>query len=123
MTSDDVTAIVARKLATWQAPVPEAGTTVGLPWTAERYRSELERLRTALVTPYRQRFALRETDDSDRRRAEGEGFYWVVAATADMCVWYDETTGEFGIGEPSEGDGLPVSIGLRGDLVSSFCAW
>lgn len=123
MTSDDVRAIVARELATWRPPVVEPGTTHGMPWTAERYRPEIERLRSALVTPYEQRFELRETDDPERERVGGEAVYWVVAATGEMYLWYDEATAEFGVGEPGREGALPMSIGLRGDIVGSFCAW
>ena len=49
MTSEDVRAIVARGLATSRPPVVEPGTTIGLPWKAERYRPEIARLRAALV--------------------------------------------------------------------------
>jgi len=42
---------------------------------------------------------------------------------ADMYLWYDEATDEFGVGEPDREGALPRSIGLRGDIVSSFCAW
>ncbi|MGH7626460.1 MAG: hypothetical protein ACREOJ_14220 [Gemmatimonadaceae bacterium] len=123
MTSEDVKAIVARELATWRPPVVEPGTTIGIPWTPERYRPEIERLRAALVTPYEQRFALHETDDPEPRRVEGQAVYWVVASTGDMYLWYDEATDEFGVGEPSREGALPRSIGLRGDIVGSFCAW
>ncbi len=123
MTSEDVRAIVARGLATWRPPVVEPGTTIGLPWKAERYRPEIARLRAALVAPYKQRFSLHETDVPEHRRVEGEAVYWVVASMADMYLWYDETTDEFGVGEPDRAGALPRSIGLRGDIVSSFCAW
>ena len=42
---------------------------------------------------------------------------------ADMYLWYDEATDEFGVGEPDREGALPRSIGPRGDIVSSFCAW
>ena len=122
MTSEDVQAIVVRELAAWQAPVAEPGETVGIPWTAEQYAPEVERLRASLVTPYK-RFVLRETDDSERRHVVGEAEYWVVAATEEMYLWYDETAGDFGAGEPRPGGALPTSVGLRGDIVGSFCAW
>lgn len=101
----------------------EPGTTIGTPWTPERYRAEIERLRRALVKPYEQRFALEETHDPERARAGGEATYWVVAATGKMYLWYDEASAQFGVGEPGREDALPVSLGLRGDIVGSFCAW
>jgi len=123
MNSEDVKAIVERELAAWQPPVVEPGATVGIPWESDRYHPEIERLRAALVTPYRQRFELRETDDPDRKRVGGEMVYWVVATTRDMYLWYDEATAEFGVGEPGQEGALPMSIGLRGDIVGAFCAW
>jgi hypothetical protein len=123
MTPEYVQAIVVREIAAWRPPIVEPGETVGIPWTAEQYAPEIERLRNALVTPYKQRFELRETDNPEQRRVTGESEYWVVAATPEMCVWYDEETGDFGVGEPSTQGPLPVSIGLRGDIVGAFCAW
>lgn len=123
MTSDDVRAIVDGELAAWQPPVVEPGTTHGVPWTAEGYRADIERLRAALVAPYKQRFEVRETDDPERQRVEGEAEYWIVAETTGMYLWYDETTAEFGVAEPGVAGALPTSIGLRGDIVGSFCAW
>ena len=123
MTSEEVRELVARQLASWEPPVVAPGTTHGVPWSAEQYRPEVDRLRAALVTPYAQRFVLAETDDPDQRRGSGEALYWVVAATGDMYLWYDAATEEFGVGEPDPEGGLPVSIGLRGDIVGSFCAW
>ena len=123
MNSEDVKAIVDRELTAWQPPVVEPGTTVGIPWAPERYRPEIDRLRAALVTPYEQRFELQETDDPERKHVGGEMVYWVVAATGDMYLWYDEATAEFGVGEPGREGALPISIGLRGDIVGAFCAW
>lgn len=123
MTSSDVQAVVERELATWRPPQVQPGTTIGVPWSAERYAPEVERLREALVTPYEQRFSLSETDDPKRQRIQGEAVYWVVAATADMYLWYDESAHEFGVAVRGRGDSLPLSIGLRGDIVGSFCAW
>jgi hypothetical protein len=123
MNSADVKAVVDRELAAWRPSVVGSGTTHGTPWTPERYRPEVERLRRALVTPYEQRFELRETDDPERERVGGEAVYWIVAATGEMYLWYDEPTAEFGVGEPGQDGGLPVSIGLRGDIAGAFCAW
>ena len=123
MTSEDVQAIVARALTTWQPPVVKPRATIGVPWTVERYAPEIERLRASLVTPYAQRFELREYDDPERKRVAGEAEYWVVAATSEMYLWYDEATDDFGVGEPGPNGALPTSIGLRGDIVGSFCAW
>lgn len=123
MTSDQVRDRVRQELAAWEPPVVEAGATTGKPWPAERYAERIEVLRGALVTPYQQQFELRETDDPSGRRIAGQAAYWVVAATTDMLLWFDEATGEFGVAEPGGGSPLPTSIGLRGDLVGSFCSW
>jgi hypothetical protein len=123
MTSKEIEAIVARELAAWQPPVAQPGTTVGVPWPAERYGPEIDRLRAALVSPYRQSFVLRESDVPEVERVESEATYWVIADTGQMYVWYDDATSEFGVGEPGLDGALPVSVGLRGDIVGSFCAW
>lgn len=123
MTSEEVQAVVARELAAWQPPVVEPDSTHGVPWTAERYSPEVERLRASLIPPYKQRFLLREYDVPEASRVVGEADYWIVAVTDEIFLWYDELTDEFGVGEPAKDTTLPTSIGLRGDLVGSFCAW
>jgi hypothetical protein len=121
MTSEDVQAVVAQALAAWQVPVVESGSTHGIPWTAERYAPMLERLRASLVAPFRQRFELAEYDE--RRHLAEKAEYWVVAVTEEIYLWYEEATGDFGVGERTSDGTLPRSIGLRGDIVGSFCAW
>ena len=123
MISRDIQALVTRELESWQPPTITPGSTLGRPWTAERYGPALQRLRTALVVPFQQTFRLQELDDPAPERHSGEAVYWVVAVTDDMLLWYDASSGEFGVGEPGVEHGLPTSIGLRGDLVGAFCSW
>jgi hypothetical protein len=120
MTSEDVQAIAARELTAWRVPTAVPGSTYGDPWTAERYAPQIERLLAALVAPYRQRFELAE--HADPRRRGHAGGYW-VAVTEEIYLWYDEAKGDFGVGERTSDGTLPRSIGLRGDLVGSFCGW
>ena len=122
MTSEDVQAIVMRELETWRPPEIAPGSTLGVPWDAARYRAEIELLRAALVVPRQQRFALRETYEQVSAAIAPEATYWIVAATPSDLVWFDEVAGEFGLGEPGGAGELPVSIGVRGDLVGVFAA-
>jgi hypothetical protein len=122
MNSEHVQAIVGRALSTWRAPEVTPGSTAGVPWTEERYRAEIAGLQAAIVAPYKQRFLLDETYEHAIASEKSEAEYWVVAATPDTLVWFDETTGDFGLGRPAPSHSLPRSIGVRGDLVGSFCA-
>ena len=122
MSSDDVKAMVGQSLSAWQPPNVPAGSTAGVPWSAERYRAQIDLLRAAIIAPYRQRFLLDETYEHATVAEKPQAEYWVVAATRDVLVWFDEVSGEFGLGEPATGHSLPRSIGIRGDLVGSFCA-
>ena len=122
MNSEEVRARVEGDLAAWKAPVVEPRAALGVPWAVDRYVAELAALRAALVTPYVQRFWLDETYKQVASTQKPEADYWVVAATEDTLVWFDETTGEFGLGEPGAGHTLPRSVGVRGDLVGVYCA-
>jgi hypothetical protein len=119
MTSDDVQGLVNREIDEWRAPIVEPGTTVGVPWDASRYLPYIDELRRALVQPYVQRFVLAETYEHVTAAEKSEASYWVVAVANDDLLWFDESTGEFGLATRAS-DGLPTSIGVRGDIVGSF---
>jgi hypothetical protein len=46
----------------------------------------------------------------------------VAKGDAGYLEWYDPATGEFGLACHMEESAVPVSIGVRGDLVGVFCA-
>ena len=48
--------------------------------------------------------------------------YWVVAKSCGYLEWFDPAAGDFGLAHWVSGRPLPVSIGVRGDLVGVFCA-
>jgi hypothetical protein len=94
----------------------------GNPFSPHKVRQYLARMRQALIPPYRQRFELRETYEQVGQLSPAIAEYWVVAkGKSGYLEWYDPQTGDFGLGI-STGDGLPVSIGVRGDAVGVFMA-
>jgi len=119
MTPEDVQALVAREIADWRLPQIAPGSTRGVLWDEERYRAQIDLLRTALVVPRQQRFVLEEEQVTTDK--VHEAIYWVVAVTGSTLVWFDEARGEFGLASAG-GPNLPMSIGVRGDLVGVFCA-
>jgi len=98
------------------------GSTKGVPWSAERVKSNIERLKVALVVPYLESFELRESYEQVSQKQKSYAEFWVVAKIGSYLEWYDPGTGEFGLGQRLEGSLIPVSIGVRGDLVRVFCA-
>ena len=48
--------------------------------------------------------------------------YWVVVRTRDYIEFYDPEKKEFGLADVEINGGLPITIGVRGDLVGTFCA-
>jgi len=123
MDRDTVSSLVRDTLASYHYELPPPGSTIGLPWSAEKAYGYVEKLKAALVEPYLQRFELRETYDQARHSESSYAEFWVVAeGDAGYLEWYDPTTGEFGLGLCGEGFATPVSIGVRGDLVGVFCA-
>jgi hypothetical protein len=122
MNSGMLQALVHETLARFRHEAPPPGTTVGVPWSAEKVHDHVETLKPALVEPYLQRFELRETYEQSAQPEPSYAEYWVVAESGCYLEWYDPATGEFGLGQRREGSSTPVSIGVRGDLVGVFCA-
>jgi len=119
--ASEVERIVHTELDGFVYEPTEPGTTVGVPWSEEKIRSYLPKLRAALIKPYRQRFAVRDTWEQIHASVPIFKEYWVVAQTNHYIQFFDPTTNEFGLAQPSD-RGAPVTIGVRGDLVGVFCA-
>jgi hypothetical protein len=122
MDRETVSKLVRDTLASYRYELPPAGNTVGVPWSPEKVAAYVDQLKGCLVEPYLERFELQETYPqciaTEREFAE----YWVVAESSGYLEWFDAATGEFGLGQRTEGSSVPVSIGVRGDLVGVFCA-
>lgn len=101
---------------------PATGTTVGMPWSEDKVLSYIPQLRAALVTPYRRRFVLRDTSAQIRAAPPMFADYWVVAETDGYIEFFDPSTNEYGLAVPPSSGDVPVTIGVRGDLVGVFCA-
>src|SRR5437762_14304707 len=56
-----VSSLVRNTLDGYRYEPPPAGITIGVPWSAEKVYTHVEKLKAALVEPYLQRFELRET--------------------------------------------------------------
>jgi hypothetical protein len=122
MDSKAIQAFVHETLAEYRYEPPPPGSTIGTPWSAEKVSDHVNELKASLVEPYLQRFELRETYDQVAQKEPRLAEYWVVAKSENYLEWYDPSSGEFGLGEHQEGSSVPVSIGVRGDLVGVFCA-
>ena len=122
MDRDTVRSLVQHELATYSYELPAAGTTMGVPWSEEKDKAYVEKLKTALVEPYLQRFELREPYEQIKNPQPTYGEFWVVVEGETYCEWYDPATGDFGLGMRVSGSEIPISIGVRGDLVGVYCA-
>ena len=88
--------------------------TVGQPWGSERYAERLTALRAALVDPAPVELRWYE-------RA-GTGVVWMVAREADgTAVVYDPAASEFAPVDLRP-DGAAWDVGVRGGLVTTYCA-
>jgi hypothetical protein len=117
-----ISALIRETLSAYHYDPPPPGSTIGVPWSAEKVSSYVEKLKVALVEPYRQRFELQENYEQTKQQEPSYEEYWVVAESGTYLEWYDPSTGDFGLGQRLEGRAIPVSIGTRGDLVGVFCA-
>lgn len=122
-TPDEVQALVDDELSQWILPTVEPGSTVGTPWGEERYRVETGILRAALVAPRLQRFRFAETYEHAIAIDKPSATYWVVAVVDRTILWYDDTAGEFGLGQFEPEPSLPTSIRSAGGFGGKFlCA-
>ena len=123
MDRQSLTNLIHETLASYHHVPPPFGSTIGTPWSTEKMYRYVEKLKSALIEPYLQRFELRETYEQARVSEPSYAEYWVVAeGDGGYLEWYDSVTGEFGLGIRQEGSAVPVAIGERGDLVGVFCA-
>lgn len=120
--SADIAALVAALIDHHQYEPPALGSTVGVPWSAEKVATHVALLKQSIVPPRLESFVLSETYEQISASTRAIAKYWVVAECEDCVEWYDPSTKEFGLGQrSSDGSGL-VSIGVRGDLIGVFCA-
>jgi hypothetical protein len=120
--ASDIERMVDAEIQGFVHEPPAPGTTVGVPWSEDKVRSYLPKLRAALVKPYQQRFVLRDTPMQIRGTAPSFEEYWVVAETSGYIEFFDASRKEFGLAMRSANGGVPSTIGVRGDLVGVFCA-
>lgn len=120
---EGVAFLVQRAIDEYRYEQPVAGTTLGMRWTTDTVEKHIAILKQSIVPPYRQKFLLRETYEQIATGTDQEADYWVVAECDGVLVWFDEATGEFGLGEKAAlPDAAAVSVGVRGDIVGVFCA-
>ena len=116
MNRETIASIVAQELDSFEyAP---ANDTIGTPWSAERISGEVAKLRAWLIAPEKRGI----TRHPPEAPTESIQELWVVAVTDDNFVlFYDPALQEFGLALQGQA-GPPVSIGVYGDLVGTFCS-
>jgi hypothetical protein len=120
--ASEVAALVSQELANYRYEAPPQGSTLGTPWPESKVSAYVEQLRAALVLPRLQTFKLRDTKRDMDAVVPLTASYWVVAQSAGYLQFYDPSTDEFGLAAEAAPGQLPVTIGVRGDLVGVFCA-
>ena len=122
MTPKQIEGLVKHELDSFEYEKPEAGSTIGSPWSESKVLAYIAKLKISLVAPYMQRFVLRDTYRQNSLSPPEEADYWVVAETDDYLEFYDPITKEFGLADFGAGNSPPQTIGVRGDLIGTFCA-
>lgn len=118
----EIQALVQDELASFRLAPLAPGSTVGVPWSEAKTEEHIAELRAALVTPYLQRFTLKDTFEQIARTPQARVDYWVVAEVGSYLEFYDPGLDEFGLACRGQAGSLPETIGVRGDLVGVFCA-
>lgn len=122
LSASNIVKLVSESLTRYRYEPASPGTTIGVPWSAEKEATYVELLKQSLVPPRLESFILAETYEQCTALTPTRADYWIVAERGGYVEWYDPATNEFGLGQMStKGLGL-VSIGVRGDLVGVFCA-
>lgn len=122
MTSEQVQSLVAETLEQFVYQPPPPGSTIGVPWSAEKVLQYRDRLRGALVKPSLKRVLMRDTVDQIRSHVPAHADVWVVAEFSCYWLFFDADAKEFGLAQKSKQSDEYVTIGVRGDLVGVYCA-
>ena len=122
VSESDIAEMISRTIRDYIYEMPPLGATIGVPWSTVKIVAHVELLKNSLVAPRLQRFVLRETYEHITSTRTEYADYWIVAESGDNLVWYDQRTNEYGLGERRFEDTQFVSLGVRGDLVGTFCA-
>ena len=122
MTAEQIAGIVRSDLADSEAAPFPPGPTVGIPWSDSKRQKSVSTLRASLVTPYAQRFRLKDTSGEMRASSPGIAVYWVIAQSEQFLEFYDPEMREYGLAMQDNDGTLPETIGVRGDLVGVFAA-
>jgi hypothetical protein len=120
VTSAEVAYLVELELRNFGHSVPAQGTTVGIPWSADKVAAGVSNLHASLVTPYLQEFALGDSFEEATSPILKLVKYWIVAKTPHYCEYFDPALREFGLANLPSGSDTPRTIGVRGDLVTTF---
>lgn len=122
LSAEQVAEIVRIDLAAYNVVGSSSRPTRGVPWSEEKVRQSLIDLRACLVTPYLQRFCLKDTTAQMRASPPATMDYWVVAKSQQFLEFYDADKREYGLATGGRDGALPETIGVRGDLVGVFGA-
>jgi hypothetical protein len=114
MKREVVAAIVERALQSFRYEPPDGP--IGIPWSQERVRAQVEELRAALITPELRPIKRRPPEVA----LESDEELWVVAVTQGWLIFYDPSRREFGLA--MQGPRGAESTDVYGDLVGTFCA-
>lgn len=122
-THEEIENLVEREIAAYLPQTADSTEgLLGVPWSEKRLRAQIDLLRECLVRPARVQFVCLDTPDELAAKPRIRREYWLVArTTSDGLVFYDGERQEFGLAEGDPSDS-PITIGVRGGLVDTFCA-
>lgn len=122
MTAEQIAEVVRADLAAYEVAPPASGQTIGVARPNSEVRESIAYLSACLVTPYAQRFRLKDDGAQMRARAPESAVYWVIAESKPFLQFYDPEKREYGLAMQSRDGTLPETIGVRGDLLGVFGA-
>ena len=118
MTFEEISRLIQHELSTFSYQPPAQDAVLGKPFSKDRMAQEVEALRSALVTPQ-----LLPIDVNDDPRSRTLRMMWVVTRpdSNGYVLVFDQEERCFGLALTG-GRGRPTTVGIWGDLVSTYAA-
>lgn len=100
---------------------PDAGETLGVPWSRDRVSEEAEKIAALLVDPYPVTYDSADDLQLPKNRLIGVRSAFVVAEDGDYVLLFDHEAENFVLA-CRHSDGTLKAWGIRGDASSTFMA-
>ncbi len=119
-TLEQIEVALLEEIDHFQAPdISDPTCYIGIPWSSDRYREEIAKMRECLITPHWCLVRTEETAAAGDHSEENSKRFAAVARDEDYILLFDPEKQIYALGFEHEGI---VSTFMYGDAVSTFLA-